>query len=110
MEAILKHAAFLSLLNTARNYQRELLIRTATNEQLKVLCEILLNIVKGNISLAEKDIKLIQKKSDIVRALLRKTTSKRNKRRLFQTNSDLVKIIARGIAQLLPSVFSNNDL
>ena len=49
-----KHRPFLELLQSAEKNQQQALLKTATNEQIRILSEIVLNILIGNIPLTQK--------------------------------------------------------
>ena len=64
--------AFLELLATGERKQAQALISTMTKSQLNAICEVLINIQFGNISVNEKDIKKLQRKKNAIVQLTRK--------------------------------------
>ena len=66
--------AFLELLATSQRKQAWALISTMTKSQLNAICEVLINIRFGNITINEKDKKKLQRKKNVIVQLTSKTT------------------------------------
>ncbi len=105
---VYKRKNFLSLLCEHRNntIKRNKLIDLASNDEVKAVCEVISNILNGNIKLASSNIKKLQKYKRILRLLAdRKTSAKDRKKTLKQTGGFLSVILPAALS-LLTSIFS----
>lgn len=107
MDNIFKQAHFLSLLDTAHTEQQRALLSTASIGQIEALCEVLLNIIRGVVDVSNSFKRQLQKRAHIVRALLKKSTSRRKKRVLFTKNLQIAKIASKAIQNILESTIDN---
>lgn len=73
--------------------QRRDILHTASDELIQALCEIALNILRGNIPLTGKQIAKLKKQKALIKLLARKSVRISKKRRV---------IIQKGGAFLLP--------
>ncbi|GFX47326.1 uncharacterized protein TNCV_4992321 [Trichonephila clavipes] len=53
MNRIKRHVHLLHVLSSANPQQRNAILKSATNEQIKTLCEICQNVLEGNVSKAK---------------------------------------------------------
>lgn len=92
MNKVRRHVHLLHLLSTATPQQRKAILRTASNEQIKSLCEICQNLLSGNISV---NVKKLHPYKKIIQQLSNKKIPIARKRRLFtnQTGGFLPLII-----------------
>ena len=72
--------AFLELLATSERKQAWALISAVTKSQLNAICEVLINIRFGNITINEKDKKKLQRKKNAIVQLTSKTTAANTER------------------------------
>ncbi|KAJ8321129.1 hypothetical protein KUTeg_001324 [Tegillarca granosa] len=73
------HLAFLELLNTASVKQRVAILKTITDAQLQVICEICLNIYKGKLELTQKYVKQLFPYQRFIETIISKRISKKVK-------------------------------
>ena len=52
-QLLCNHFGYLQLLNSCSPHQRDLLLATATPEQVHALCEVCYNLLKGTIPITE---------------------------------------------------------
>lgn len=83
----------LKLLLKAKSTQRRNIVHTAPDELIQALCEIALNVLRGNIPLTGKQITKLKKQKTLIKLLARKSVSIPKKRRAINQ---------RGGAFLLP--------
>lgn len=84
------------------------LIREASNEELKTLCEIALNLLKGNIDLNKRDYNKFGKKKNLLRYLADGNIAIRKKRTaLIQKGKGFfLPLLAGTVAPIIASLFS----
>ena len=75
--------AFLRLLADSSTPKRKILLASATNEQLKGLFEICLNLLRGNLPLSANDKTQFRRKRNLVRSLANKRISIKKKKKLL---------------------------
>ena len=63
MSKVFKNKNFLQLLSNSNKKMQKILVQNASNEQIKPICEIILNLLKGNLNLDEIDLKKLHKTS-----------------------------------------------
>lgn len=96
---------FLKLFSKSKPKRRQLLVQNATREELKSICEICLNILKGNIPVDGKNLKKLKRKKQVIRELGGRTASIAKKRKIANQNGGFLGTVASlalpFIAQLL---------
>ena len=75
--------AFFRLLAKSSAAKRKILLAGATNEQLKGLFEICLNLIRGNLPFGTKQKKTFRRKRHLIRDLANKRISIKKKRELL---------------------------
>ena len=70
-----KHKPFLDLLHSSEKNQQKALLKTASTEQIRILSEIVLNILAGNIPLSSKFKSNLSRYKDRLRDLTDKNSS-----------------------------------
>lgn len=108
MSSAEKNKNFLELLCHSKNKFRKTLIENASNDQIESICEIVLNILNGNIELSEKQIKKLSKKKELLRALVKSGPAK-EKKKLIQKGGFLqllIPSIISGLATIVSSLIS----
>ena len=89
--------AFLELLATSLRKQTQALISTMTKSQLNAICEVLINIQFGNITINEKDKKKLQRKKNFIVQLTSKTTGANVRKALIVKEVALILTIIKSI-------------
>lgn len=86
---------FVEFLQYASPLQRNAILQTLTNQQLKVVIEIIYNVVMNVIPIPDQDKRSLKKrKRDILRTLA-KGISKQNRRRRLLSIGDIVQVFVR---------------
>ena len=81
--SVKKCYSFLQLLSETNNKQRKQLLSIATKDQIKGLCELCLNILRGSFPLKPADIAKLKKHKKIIQALAYKTSRIEDKKELI---------------------------
>ena len=89
------NAAFLRLLSSCHCKQRKALLETLTEEQLKTVCEVILNILKGTVDLSPKQKKTLRRKKRLLYQLASKSVPSKTKKQL---------LVQQGGGSFLPSI------
>lgn len=106
MEHIDQNKHFLHLLCSSPRRVQHTLIKNATKSQIYSICEIVLNILKGNLKLPEEEIQKLQKKKKLLRDLMKRSTLK-TKKHLIQRGGFLqfiIPSIITGLASIVSSL------
>lgn len=107
-----KQVAILNALCHANKNQRQALLRTADKSIVTGICEIALNVLKGNIELKDSAKKRLKKHKSILRKLIHVKKNKRNvwkhkKKAILQHGgSFLPLLIAPIISALATKIFA----
>ena len=100
---------FLNLLDSTHTTQQRALIKTLSPEQLRTLCEILLNIVEGTLDISSYVKNYFKRKSRVIKRLLNKNTSKKNKQSLLLKNIKLLKYIIKTFKERKKTTLLQNE-
>lgn len=104
-KSLKKHQHFLQILAHSHPTQKRALLKTANNGQLESLCEICLNVLKGNIPVNKYKLK---KYKNTLRTLAKKSFSMQKKRKLLLNQSGgFLPVIAPAILSALGSILSS---
>ena len=99
------NSPFLHLLSSCHCKQRKALLETLTEEQLKTICEVILNILKGTVDLSPKQRKVLKKKKRLLYQLVSKSVpSKTKKQLLVQQGGSILPSILVPALQVLGSL------
>ena len=79
-----QHSLFLQLLKTSRPKERKLLLSGAENDIIKILSEIIYNLLHGNVPLSSDKIRQLRKYKQTLHSLSKRTVSLHQKRILLQ--------------------------
>jgi len=96
---IRQHAAFLRLLQDSKENQRKALIESMTNSQLDALCQLISNIMQGNIPVTDGYIKKLKRHKNVIYPLVTRKVSRAKKRELL---SQLLRLIPFILKPALP--------
>jgi len=75
MKSIRKNKAFLEFLINSTKEQRNTILKSVTDQNIKALCEIALNTLSGNIQLSKSKKSRLQKFKSTLRSLTKKSLS-----------------------------------
>ena len=106
MSARMRHnTPLLQLLSGCHVKQRKAILDTLTEEQLRALCEIVVNILKGTVNLSPKQKQKLRKRKRILYQLASKSVpSKTKKELLVQQGGSLLPSILIPALQVLGSL------
>lgn len=85
-----KNWCFIQLLMSTSIPQRLVLLKTLTDDQLAVICEIVLNILQGHLFVSPEIIKTLKKHRVFLRSLTSKPGSKGKKKKSLISNHRLI--------------------
>ncbi|KHF23992.1 hypothetical protein JV46_29760 [Solemya velum gill symbiont] len=101
-KALVPHLSFLELVVSASKIQRTALLKSCSNDQLHILCEIALNIYKGN-TLDRETLNKLRPHVSLIRTLVdRKLTNSVKIKRMVR-NIDIVVLLIRPFLTMLES-------
>ena len=95
---------FLELLATSKRKQAQALISTMTKSQLNAICEVLINIRFGNVTINEKGKKKLQRKNNAIVQLTSKTTGANVRKTLIEKEVALILMIIKSILPKIKSL------
>ena len=102
MDRIRIHETFLqTVATTRRETVGKILLKEAKPQQLDAICEIILNLLKGNIPLEQSVYKKTAEHKNILRKLAKKCLKKVIRKKLF---IKYFKVIKKLLAVILPSI------
>ena len=109
MSKVFKNKNFLQLLSDSNKKIQKILVQSASNEQIKAICEMSLDLLKGNLNLDEIELKKLHKKRKILRNLVKKQSNKKRKYLIQKVGflQILIPAIVSGLASVLSSVIGN---
>lgn len=110
MSHVLKNKNFLQLLTNSNKKIQKSMIKNASKEQIKAICEIVLNLLSGNINLDQKDLVKLHKKRKTLRDLIKKQSIKK-KKYLIQKGGFiqlLLPALISGLATVISSVIQKS--
>ena len=90
---IKKHAALLRHISTAKPNRVKAIIKTADKDEINVLCECALNVLKGVVSLNTQQRQRLRKHKNRLRTLVDKKSSVTKKKQLLQTGGFLGSLL-----------------
>lgn len=108
MNRIKANRDFLGLLCYSNKKLRDLLIKNANKEQIYTLCEIILNILNGNLKLSEDQLQKLSKIKAKLRNIIKRSSLKK-KKYLIQKGGFLqilIPSIISGLATIISSFIS----
>ena len=93
--------AFFNKLAKSKAKERTKVLKAATNEQLKGLCEVCLNIVHGNVKLSKKRYAAFKRQKDLLHSLSNKKLPLYAKRKVINQKGGFLGTLAAFSAPLL---------
>ena len=100
------YSPFLWLLYTAKAKQRKILIRSIDSSQLHALCEIILNIYRGNVPVTTYYIRKLLPLKSLIRKLIDRSVSNKTRIQLLLKNQ---KAIPQLLKPVLKPIKSHNE-
>ena len=97
---------YIRLLARSSAKRRKLLLNQATREELKSLCEICLNILKGNIPLGDTNFRRLNRNCNTIKALANKRISLKIKKGIVNQKGGFLGTVASIALPLLASLFT----
>jgi hypothetical protein len=107
MPYVFDNKNFLQLLCSSNKKMQKSMIENATPEQIRSICEIIKNLLLGNVQLSDDQLKKIGRKRSILRQILKKKQSLKKRKYLIQQGgflAYLVPAIISGLATVLSKV------
>ena len=95
---------FLNLLIKTTTLQRKALLNSVTNDQIKALCQIAVNILRSTITLTNTEIARLKRSRQFLYILGDKKVEFREKRKAIENNSRTVLTIVKIAVKFLDSV------
>ena len=101
-----KNALLLRLLVNAKPKMCKAIIQAADHELITCLCECAQNILNGNVPLGKSHLKHLCRYRKDVRNLVKKRTSKNNKKKILQKGGFLPALLAPIAAEVLTKILT----
>lgn len=93
--AIGPHLPFLQLLCTSNQKQRKTLLNIITQDQLRVLCELVLNIYYGNLPVSKHYIERLARQKKFIQVLVDRKFKNNHKKRLIVKNEGILPFLLK---------------
>ena len=97
---------YLRLLAKSSPRRKKLLLSQASKEELKSLCEICLNILKGNIPLDDRNFKRLKRNRQTIKVLANSKVPIKVKRQVVNQKGGFLGTVASIAIPLLMSLFT----
>lgn len=105
MNRIKRNIHLLHILSSASPSQRKAILKTASDDQIKSLCEICQNFLLGNIP--NVCVKKLKSHKNLIRKLANKNVSIPKKRKIFSNQTGgFLPLILKGVLSLLSEITS----
>lgn len=102
------HLPFLTVLYKAHTKQRRALLRSLSDEQFQVLCEVALNIYKGTIHLSHRQIKTLVPFKSVLEFIINKHVRKTLKLKRMIEKQNVFSIILKPVLNFFNNVKGTN--
>ena len=96
-----RNGAFIRLLYECPPRQRKSLIQYITDDQLRALSQIALNVLQGNVPITDSYKKKLKRYKDVIRSLASRQISKARKRRALLKFHTVVPLLIKPALLLL---------
>lgn len=100
-QSIKTHKDLLNALHTLKPKYQKALLKSCDEEEINCICECIHNVLKGKVPLEEKTRKKLKKYKDVLRKLVRKSTSKIRKHIIVQKGGSFLPLIIGSILSAL---------
>ena len=101
MERLQQNEGFLKAVSTTHEKQAKALIKTAKSNQLDVICEVILNVLKEVITLPKAVLKKVKKYKKVIRRLAKKSLGKFLRRKLMLKYIGVVQSVLSAVLPVL---------
>ena len=96
---------FLHFLQEAKSLpQKKALLQSVTTEQLKVLTEIIYNLLHSDFPLSKKQLESLRKHKKVLRFLGNKSNSNQRKKHLLKKSVTVIDLVLKIVSPLLNSL------
>ena len=96
-----RHWSFIHLLITAHLPQRLAILRTISNDQLGVVCEVILNTLHGHLYVPPATVKSLERHKTLLRELASHNLSRIKKKGVILKNHQLITTLLVTVQPLL---------
>ena len=110
MKRIKENAIFLKATTSAHPEQCKALLQTAKQTQLDSICEIILNIVRGTITLKDEVFVKAQRYQKVLRQLVTKCGSKKTRKELMVKYCKIIQKLLTAALPVLGLIFSGMQM
>lgn len=101
-----EQVAILKVILNAKPELRNAILLNADKELVCSICEIVLNLLSGNIKIDDQQKKKLSKHKDLLRNIVKKTKGWKQKRQIIQKGGNfLIPLLAPIIGSLIAKVF-----
>ncbi len=107
MDHLKEHDSFLQMLIQTHPRQRRALIQSSTVQQLRVLTEIFVNILRGIIPLTSQHKAEVTRHAKVIRRLVKSKLTGVKRRNLLERYSHILPIVLEPIYPLLKEAIDN---
>ena len=99
--------AFIKVLARSNANQRKLLLRGATNQQLKGLFELCLNIIRGNLPINNAEFRRLKRHRKTLESLASRRVPLYKKRKIVNQKGGFIGAVAKFAVPLLASIIAS---
>ena len=107
MSQVDKNKNFLKLLCNSNKKLRKSLIQNGSKDQINSLCEIVLNLLNGNIKISDEKLNKLSKKRNSLKQFIQKNVAIKKKKYLIQRGGFLeilIPAIISGLASVVTTL------
>jgi len=101
---LLEHKGFLELLSICKPKQRKANIETAESEQIRAICECILNVLNENVSLSSHQLPKLRPYKKVLKDLVDKRIDIKKKKRLLKLKGGFLPFILGPILSVLGGI------
>lgn len=99
-ERLKRNLDFIKVLANAKPRQRKAIVHTADKDLILCLCEIILNLLTGNVKVPDKIIDQLRKHKDCLRTLAEQRTSLKTRRDILEQKGGFLPILLTPILSI----------
>lgn len=103
---LVRSEPFIKLVANSKPHQRNVLLRNATKEQLKALCEVCLNTIRGNLRLPPIAVQKLKRHRKTLEALANRRVPLYKKRHLINQKGGVLGQVAAFALPVLAQVIA----
>lgn len=105
-----RHLSLMELIYKSKPHMRRLIISKASPDFINALCELALNVLKGNVPLSSNQYKQLQKQKSVIRFVAdKKVKALKKKKAITQRGGFLLPLLGAAIP-FLTSLISRGSL